>query len=245
MSAFWTDRGKLEVVPGSDIKKAIQEGVDLAAIGDRRFEFKFNGVVVRVAADSDPALIYRDWQRAIRGYTSGPVGPHPAAELTPEEVASDARIAAETEARRQAASAEYEAKAAAARAAIEAELAGTPDIEVEPDKAEEYAAYKAMNSEDGYSAGVVTYAERWARLMQVRMAAGADLEAIAKAASHDADTDGITGFMYGCAAQALAHFWRHGERLRRWHNIDAQIKDEGEKANESGGVLNPAVLSIG
>jgi len=32
--------------------------------------------------------------------------------------------------------------------------------------------------------------------------------------------------------------------LRQWHNLKTQIKDEGEKANASGGVLNPALLTI-
>lgn len=50
--------------------------------------------------------------------------------------------------------------------------------------------------------------------------------------------------MYGCAVSALAKFWVHGEQLRIWHNLDIQIGNEGEKANESGGVLNPALLNI-
>lgn len=51
--------------------------------------------------------------------------------------------------------------------------------------------------------------------------------------------------MYGCAVSILSQVWIHGEELRRWHNLDSQIGTEGEKANESGGVLNPAVLNIG
>jgi hypothetical protein len=35
------------------------------------------------------------------------------------------------------------------------------------------------------------------------------------------------------------------EELRRWHNLRTQIGDEGEKANEDGGVLNPALLRVG
>ena len=50
--------------------------------------------------------------------------------------------------------------------------------------------------------------------------------------------------MYGCAVSALGLFWEHGEELRQWHNLKTQIKDEGEKANASGGVLNPALLTI-
>jgi len=51
--------------------------------------------------------------------------------------------------------------------------------------------------------------------------------------------------MYGCAVVILSKCWEHGEALRRWHNKDTQIGDEGDRANESGGVLNPALLSIG
>lgn len=55
--------------------------------------------------------------------------------------------------------------------------------------------------------------------------------------SHDADTEGITGFMYGCAVNILAHVWEHGEELRRWHN--------GEYDYDGDGVVNPAILTVG
>jgi hypothetical protein len=111
-------------------------------------------------------------------------------------------------------------------------------------KRAEYDKYVQMNSNDGYSKGVVDFAEKWATLMEAEIEKGAKIPDIAKATSSEADM-GITGFMYGCAVQALAHFWEYGEELRRWSNLDIQIKDEGEKANESGGVLNPALLSLG
>ena len=59
------------------------------------------------------------------------------------------------------------------------------------------------------------------------------------------DDDGITVYMYGCAVSVLAKAWKHGEALRRWHNKETQIGTEGDRANESGGVLNPALLTIG
>lgn len=109
---------------------------------------------------------------------------------------------------------------------------------------QEYENYKAKNSNDPYSARIVSYGEDWADLMETQLEAGKPLESIAKETSHEADTDGITGWMYGAAVSALSRFWEHGEELRRWHNLDTQIRDEGEKANASGGVLNPAVLVI-
>lgn len=97
---------------------------------------------------------------------------------------------------------------------------------------------------DGYGSGVISFAERWARLMEGRMANGDTLEACAKEASLLANNEGITGFMYGCAVSILSKVWIHGEQLRRWHNLETQIGNEGEKANAGDGVLNPALLSF-
>lgn len=108
----------------------------------------------------------------------------------------------------------------------------------------EYEDYKAKNS-DPYGWAVVTYGERWADSMEQAIAEGSDLESVAKKLSHDSDIEGITGFMHGCAVSALSHFWIHGERLRRWHNLDTQLAHEGELANKEGTVLNPATIYIG
>lgn len=99
-----------------------------------------------------------------------------------------------------------------------------------------------------YGKCCVDYAKAWAELMEEKIAAGAKLEDIAKSASHEVDQRpgfGITGFMYGCAVAMLAYCWENGEALRRWHNHDCQIGNEGDKANEEpGAILNPAILCI-
>jgi hypothetical protein len=100
------------------------------------------------------------------------------------------------------------------------------------------------NNRDAYGAAIYRYAAAWAELMEQEIARGSALSDVAEKTSHEADTEGITGYMYGCAVAILAACWEHGEELRRWHNLDTQIGNEGEKANESGGVLNPAVLCI-
>lgn len=100
------------------------------------------------------------------------------------------------------------------------------------------------NNTDLYGKGCVDFAKRWAELMESKIERGELLESIAEITSHDADIDGITGFMYGCAVSMLAQCWIHGEQLRKWHNLDCQLGDEGEKANEKGGVLNPALLNF-
>ena len=103
---------------------------------------------------------------------------------------------------------------------------------------------KAANT-DPYGGRVMSYAEDWANFMERDMAQGKKLEEVAEATSYEANTDGITGFMYGTAVSMLAQAWEHGEALRRWHNLKTQLGTEGERANESGGTLNPALLNIG
>ena len=55
--------------------------------------------------------------------------------------------------------------------------------------------------------------------------------------SHEADTEGITGYMYGCAVSILSQCWKYGEYLRKWHNKEYNYDGDG--------VVNPAILTIG
>lgn len=103
--------------------------------------------------------------------------------------------------------------------------------------------YVSKNA-DGYGRAIIEYAARWAALMEQRMAAGESLETCADPTSDEADVDGITGFMYGCAVQVLAECWRHGEQLRRWHNKRYQPDNAGNLDDEPGAVINPALLHI-
>ena len=103
---------------------------------------------------------------------------------------------------------------------------------------------KSVNT-DSYSGAIIRYAALWANLMEVEMQKCNIFSEIAERTSKDAiGVYGITGAMYGFAVEILSELWIHGEELRRWHNLKIQINDEGEKANESGGVLNPAILEF-
>ena len=110
-------------------------------------------------------------------------------------------------------------------------------MKVRQDKVDDYNHFIEINSEDGYSYGVVKYMHWWANMMEVEIAKGKKLEDIAEKTSRDADKEGITGFMYGCAVAALAEFWEYGEELRQWHN--SKYGHHGE------GVVNPAILTVG
>ena len=102
-----------------------------------------------------------------------------------------------------------------------------------------------LNSADGYSAATVKFAIAWAVAMQQALRQGKKIGDVAEELSQEVDYEGITGFMYGFAVSFLAKFWKHGEELRRWHNLDTQLGNEGEQANKKkDAVLNPALLSI-
>lgn len=204
--------------------------------------FEFNGVNVSVRNDSNPDLILRDWNRALNGYIGTEVGPYPKEELTEEDRANDARIKAENEARRQREQEEYRAKEARQLHRVESKLINAPGIELANE--EVWQSFKDKN-QDETGLGIISYCETWARLMQIEIAKGVPLEDIAASTSHEADLEGVTGFMYGLAVSTLSQTWKHGEKLRRWHNLDTQLYDEGERANEEGKVLNPAILRIG
>ena len=93
-----------------------------------------------------------------------------------------------------------------------------------------------INSHDCYSKGVIDYMIRWANMMEEHISNGENINNIVEKISHEADTDGITGFMYGCAVHLLSELWEYGEDLRKWHN--KQHEYEGD------GVVNPAVFTV-
>ena len=96
---------------------------------------------------------------------------------------------------------------------------------------------------DEYGLATFRYAERWADLIEIKMNEGCQLEDVSKQTCHDADTEGITGFMYGIAVSILAQMWVHGDRLRRWHNWDVS-PGQATQANREGKTLNPALIGI-
>lgn len=101
-----------------------------------------------------------------------------------------------------------------------------------------------VNKSDPYSNAVIVFAEKWARIMEGQMLAGKTLAECADAAVSLTDDDGITGFMYGAAVSTLAQVWVHGEELRRWHNRQYMSEEKAQAADESGGTVNPAILTI-
>lgn len=199
-------------------------------------KFEFNGVMVSVRMDSNPELIYRDWNRAMDNYIDKNVGPYPNPVLTDEEKENDARIEAENEQRRQQRQAEYQAEAKAHRDRVEARMANAPAMEFSNKNAWDEATPQI--AEIMYGTSIATYAERWARLMQLELSEGKTLDEIWWSSSYEADLEGMSGYSQGIATHLLTETWVHGAELRKLHNAFWGSDSED-------GTVNPAIIIVG
>jgi hypothetical protein len=186
--------------------------------------FDFNGVTVFCEPIQDDTRTIGDIARALQSEWSDKMQAASDAYWTPERKAEEAKRQADH-------AAEMERR----RVRIAIALAARP---FEPTDPAAYDEYKRINA-DGYGGGVVKYGEAWAALMETRMDDGDSVAVAAESTQDAADYEGITGFMFGCAVQQLATWWKHGEALRVWHN-----GKHGVSADATG-VVNPAVLTIG
>ena len=205
------------VPPGQSITAACVALVELADATQEPATGQFNGIMILAAPGESAAAVEQAWSElSDRRRLEW--------EQSPEGRAARVRQA--------------EATAQFERSAAE----GLLPFAVVDEKA--WATWQANNS-DGYGLGALRFAARWANYMEARIAKGDKLPDIAQACGHEADLEGITGFMYGAAVSVLASCWEHGEALRRWHNKDIQLGTEGDEANaKEGAVLNPALLGI-
>jgi hypothetical protein len=103
--------------------------------------------------------------------------------------------------------------------------------------------YKEWYENQGadYGRACFRFAERWAELLEELIndsSENSDKVIIENAdkTSYKADTEGITGFMYGAAVNILSSCWEYGEALRKWHNKEYDYDGDG--------VVNPAILTI-
>ena len=98
------------------------------------------------------------------------------------------------------------------------------------------------NNTDSYGKACVDVARRVMEILDE----GKDFDChkIICQADDEIGAGGITGFMAGCVSSMVSACHLRGEEFRKKWNLDNQIQNEGEKANESGGVINPALLNI-
>lgn len=101
------------------------------------------------------------------------------------------------------------------------------------------------NNQDPYGLGCYRYASELATQAENEIKKGKALNAeLFERVSGSADTEGITGFMYGVAISLLCHAWVHGKALAAWHNGNYMEKEKADEAAERGQVVNPAILNF-
>lgn len=228
---------KLKIFAGSDINSVASEAKKIAKEKGLVVEFDFNEIKCLVSEKTVVDWLVRDYMNAhiMEWKTVGhdckmSYDNDTEIELRTRQLARAKRWKAEAE--------ERQRKDSIEKAKID-QLTKGVDIEIIEGKEKEYADYVANNSKDGYSRGVIDYSEAWAKLMQVEISKGKTVKECAENTQEGLGYLGITGFMYGCAVQGLANFWKHGEELRKWHNKEYGVSEDKE------GVVNPAILTIG
>ncbi len=107
---------------------------------------------------------------------------------------------------------------------------------------EKWKKWKDANT-DGYGGACMAVAERVMQLLDDDPG-NFDAEKLVHRANKDTD-GGITGFMAGAVASMVSQCHSRGEEFRRKWNGETELGDEGKRANEGKGVLNPALLNIG
>lgn len=102
------------------------------------------------------------------------------------------------------------------------------------------------NNKDAYGKCCVDVAREVMRLLDESTDTINTHDLICKA-NKNIGAGSITGFMAGAVASMVSQVSQchsRGEEFRRAWNTDTQLQDEGDKANESGGTLNPALLNV-
>lgn len=174
-------------IAGTDITRAVTHLISIAP-DDGEAVMDFNGTEVRARLGDKADQLVAAWRAEVERKAA-------VWRASPEHARQQAEMA-EREARR--------------KAALQAELATAPATMTIRDQAA-WDAFVANNP--GMGAGILRYAERWARLMEGRLARGEGIAASRTPTSHLADDEGMSGMTHSFAVGVLRHCWLHGEEL--------------------------------
>lgn len=94
---------------------------------------------------------------------------------------------------------------------------------------------------DGCGGRLIRLAERWARLMESRIARGETVEECASKMFYLSNNEGLSNSKCEEAVLILSKVWLHGEELERWFHPPIQTKNEAKykKADKHYGLLRP------
>lgn len=99
-----------------------------------------------------------------------------------------------------------------------------------------YASLKNEMAQDGRNNAVISYAERWADMMEQQISNGVSVSETAAQTRYEANQENLSWFMYGNAVRVLVNFWDHGEELRQWQqqsNRPQQIQKQEPQAHQA------------
>lgn len=179
--------------------------------GGPEVSFEFEGVTVTVKSDSDFDLIYRYWLLAWGGYiTDIEVGPYPHPTFSREDQENCAHAEANYQSKLKKIRDEELAELAAQRAAVEDKLANAPALEVRGEGLWQMVQDSIL---DPAVEEILDFAERWARLMQLDIEEGNELEEVFETCANDANFDNLNSIEQSVAAMMLSSVWIHGEQL--------------------------------
>lgn len=209
---------------GEWVKDAAQRAVDTAGFFGETVKLTFNDAVVYVRSSDTVDEVVKRWEeeteRKRAEFWASPAGLKAMAERVERE-----RKAIEKEAR------------------VRAQV-GDRVFAMTDEQRAKWDEIVKVNDDDGYGRAGVEYTRIWGVLMDDALAEGKALADVWDELSHEADIDGITGFMYGWATGCLARVWVHGEELRRLHNRKNSPRG-AELDDKPGATINPAILTIG
>lgn len=227
---------KMHTYGGDSFDGVAKKAKDLSKEESITVEFDFNGIQCLVSEKTVTEWLWRDYQNAhVMNWKT--IGPDCGMQYDCDtEIELYSRKLQQAKDRKKAIE-ESDKHDKEQRSSVDGLLDGIT-LDIVAGKEGEYAEYVATNSKDGYSRGIVDYAEYWAKLMQKEVATGKQVSEVADECQKPLGFLGITGFMYGCAVKALAHFWIHGEDLRKWHNKQYGVSEEKK------GTVNPAIITF-
>jgi formate dehydrogenase maturation protein FdhE len=114
-----------------------------------------------------------------------------------------------------------------------------PVVSCKPGMEKEFQKLIEANTRDAYSAAAI---KGTMFIMKALDDGKTPEEAFDK--NEELDALGLTRAMGACAASIIVSYHARGEEFRVWWNKRWQLGDEGDKANESDGLLNPSVMSM-
>lgn len=102
-------------------------------------------------------------------------------------------------------------------------------MKIKPGMESVYASLKNEMTQDGRTSDIISYAERWAEMMEKEIGNGVSVSEAAAKTRFEANKENLSWFMYGNAVRLLSNFWEHGEELRQWQqesNRPRQVQQE-------------------